>query len=35
LSFGILTLFMTVTRRIDWYSVTDELTARISVRKPA
>jgi inner membrane protein len=35
LSFAVLSLFMVVTRRIDWYSVTDELTARISIRKPA
>lgn len=35
LIFGVLSLVMIVTRRLDWYSVTDDLTARISVRRGA
>jgi inner membrane protein len=33
LIFGVLSLVMVVTRRLDWYEVTDNLTARLSVRK--
>jgi inner membrane protein len=33
LIFAVLSLVMIVTRRVDWYSLTDELTARIGSRK--
>ncbi len=35
LIFGVLSLVMIVTRRLDWYAVTDNLTARLAVRKAA
>lgn len=35
LIFGVLSLVMTVTRRLDWYAVTDDLTLRLAARKDA
>lgn len=35
LIFGVLSLVMIVTRRLDWYAITDDLTARLAVRKTA
>lgn len=35
LIFGMLSLVMIATRRLDWYSVTDDLTVRIAARKKA
>jgi len=35
LIFGVLGLVMIVTRRLDWYAITDNMTARISVRNGA
>jgi inner membrane protein len=35
LTFGVLSLVMIVTRRLDWYAITDDLTARLAVRKTA
>ena len=33
LIFGVLSLVMIVTRRLDWYAVTDDLTVRLSARR--
>lgn len=35
LIFGVLSLVMIVTRRIDWYAITDDLTVRVAERKKA
>jgi inner membrane protein len=33
LIFGVLSLVMIVTRRLDWYAITNELTAKIGNKK--
>jgi inner membrane protein len=35
LIFGVLSLVMIVTRRLDWYAITNELTAKSAIKKGA